>query len=390
MNCKKCHKEIPDGSPFCNWCGKKQVTQKRKVHQRANGTGSIQIDKRCKNYPYIVRSPATAAGAGRKYIGSYKTMIEAQAALDDYFRSIHSDMHNFTVEKLYSAWSAKHYETLTTSGAQGYKTAWKYLDTIAGRKIKELKTADYQLCIDKCAEKFSRSQCEKVKQLCSQLCKFAMQNDIIDKNYAEFVKLPKAEKKEKQIFTDDEIKKLWQHSDDERVKIILFMIYTGFRIGEIFKIRCDNVHVEENYIIGGSKTEAGTDRIVPIVIPQIQEFVRNWLYNSNKDYLIDGDKDNFRKRSFYPALSDCGIIPPPTIKKDKKGKEVLVYDTRLTPHCTRHTFATLSVNAGLAPENLQKIIGHSKFETTANIYVHEDVEKLKDDMQKLNDQLSTA
>ncbi|MFR8294834.1 MAG: hypothetical protein ACLVAU_11750 [Ruminococcus sp.] len=38
------------------------------------------------------------------------------------------------------------------------------------------------------------------------------------------------------------------------------MIYTGFRIGEVFTILKENVHLDEGYIIGGIKTEAGKDR----------------------------------------------------------------------------------------------------------------------------------
>lgn len=387
MNCKKCHKEIPDGSLYCNYCGKKQETTKRKSRRRPRGSGSIRYDKRCKNNPYIAYAPRSTSGSGGRYIGAYKNAQEAQAALDKYFNDTHINYDNITVSQAYEKWSEKHFEQLSTSGKQGYKTSWAYLDPITYRKIKELKTADYQLCIDLCAQKFSRAQCEKVKQLCSQLCKFAMENDIIDKNYAQFIKLPKAEiKKEKSIFTNEEIKILWEHSDDKRVQIILFMIYTGFRVGEIFNIEKQNVHLDKGYLIGGSKSEAGINRPVPI-IPSLVSFISHWLITSPGSYLLSGNKDNFRKREFYPVLSELGIIPPPIVKEktDKNGKiqKIYKYDTRLTPHSTRHTFATLSVNAGIAPENLQKIIGHAKFETTADIYVHEDIERLKTDMFKL-------
>ena len=40
------------------------------------------------------------------------------------------------------------------------------------------------------------------------------------------------------------------------------MIYTGMRIGELFGLRTENVH--ETYVIGGEKTKAGRNRIIPI------------------------------------------------------------------------------------------------------------------------------
>ena len=281
---------------------------------------------------------------------------------------------------MYEAWSKMHFEQLTKSGAQGYKTAYRYLDSLYTRKFREIKTVDFQRCIDECAEKYSRSQCEKVKQLCSQLCKFAMQNDIVDKNYAEFIKLPKKQKTEKKIFTKDELNLLWNNSDDTRVQLILIMCYTGFRIGEVCNILISNVNLTEKYVIAGEKTKAGIDRYVPIQ-SDILPFVRNLYFKAKGTKLIDMDVKTFRNNIFYSALADLGIIDQP-IKNDKTGKYEYK-NPRLTPHCTRHTFATLCVEAGIAPENLKKIIGHSKYETTADIYVHEHTDTLQADMTKL-------
>ena len=47
-----------------------------------------------------------------------------------------------------------------------------------------------------------------------------------------------------------------------------------------------------------------------------------------------------------------------------------------TPHATRHTYTYRAVKEGLAPEMLQKILGHANYSTTANIYTHIDAETL--------------
>ena len=42
MECRKCRREIPVGSVFCNLCGAKQtVTQRKKASRRGNGEGSV-------------------------------------------------------------------------------------------------------------------------------------------------------------------------------------------------------------------------------------------------------------------------------------------------------------------------------------------------------------
>ena len=50
--------------------------------------------------------------------------------------------------------------------------------------------------------------------------------------------------------------------------------------------------------------------------------------------------------------------------------------SRKTPHSTRHTYASRARRDGMPPELLQKILGHSDYTTTANIYVHTDVQEL--------------
>ena len=67
--------------------------------------------------------------------------------------------------------------------------------------------------------------------------------------------------------------------------------------------------------------------------------------------------NNFRRRDYYPLLDKLGI-------------------ERKTPHATRHTYASRARQSGMPPEILQKILGHADYSTTANIYVHTDVEEL--------------
>ena len=57
-------------------------------------------------------------------------------------------------------------------------------------------------------------------------------------NYAEFIKMPKFERKEKRIFSREEISALWEHTDDKNVQVILFMIYKKTVIILIILLLC--------------------------------------------------------------------------------------------------------------------------------------------------------
>lgn len=383
MNCKKCKKEIPEGAIWCCWCGRKQFKEPSKKRRRANGNGMIRKDNRCRN-PYHAYTPASESGQGQKYIGAYATYKEAETALAKYLAEIHPNISRDTVAQIYDRWSKVHFPTLTDSGIQGYKAAYKSIEDIHPVQMSEIKTVDFQRIIDGLiASGYSRSKCEKVRQLCSQLCKYAMQNDILDKNYAEFIRLQKIEKKEKQIFTNEDLQTLWEHMGDWRVQVILVMIYMGFRIGEIAAVKPADVFLDKGYIIGGEKTDAGRDRIVPFPegIPEIRGFIEQWLSEPKGETLLGCSAQSFRTYEFYPCLAELGLIEQGV--RNPKTRKLLFKNPRLTPHSTRHTFATLSTKAGLKPENLQKIIGHSSFETTADIYVHQDADVLKTDMSKI-------
>lgn len=49
----------------------------------------------------------------------------------------------------------------------------------------------------------------------------------------------------------------------------------------------------------------------------------------------------------------------------------------------RETLASLSSSAGVKPESLQRIIGHASYTTTADVYIHHDLEGLIEEMRKL-------
>lgn len=375
MLCKKCKKELPDGAVFCCFCGKKQTVTAAKHRKRAHGSGTIRKDTRYKN-PYIAIAPSTRNGAGRTYIGAYPDMKTAQAALEEYIKNGRPQLYGSTLADIYKLWSDIHYREIQKP--EGWRSIWKWYEPLYDMKMSELRTAHFQDIVNKAKTK---STADKLKSLAIMLCRYALENDIINKNYAEFVKIPKFEKKEKVIFTAEQIGTLWEHTDDKRVQVILAMIYMGFRLGEVVSLTAENVYLEEGYVVGGIKTKAGKNRVIPFPpnIPEIKDFFRQWTAECRTPTIIPANEKNFRDKWFYPVLIELGMLKAHLSGHDWKFDK----KSHLTPHSTRHTFASLSASAGMRPENLQKIIGHADYSTTADIYIHKDISELREEMSKL-------
>ena len=364
MICIKCRADIPDGSLYCNYCGKKQTTApKPRTHKRLSGSGTISRDKRYKNQ-WIAHAPATSHGIGRKYLGAYSTRAEAQAAIDDYLKRGRPDLYNATLDEIYGLWSALHYRGISLQQVRVYRSFWRRFEGLAGVKIADLRTADFQAVVDTAT---SASAASKIQSISSALCRYALENDIITKDYSQFVKMPHFEKREKKPFSKSDISKLWARSDDPNVQAVLVMIYTGFRIGEITTLKKSDIHLDGGYMVGGEKTDAGRNRVVPLPpnIPEISKFITAQLSRTDRERLYPMSTVKFRDDVFRAALETAGITE------------------KYTPHSTRHTFASLSAEAGMRPENLQKIIGHANFSTTADVYVHQDIETLRAEMSRL-------
>ena len=350
MECIKCKKEIPDGAPYCCWCGKKQEAQPRKALKRANGMGTVYRLQGRRTRPWVAAKGKTIIG----YFDKKTTALEALARLQG--RSI-DEIYNWTFKQVYEAWKGEHFRDIGVKGVESYERAYDVFEPLHDRKFRELRTADYQIVIDKYGDK-SHSLLSKFKQLATQMSQWGIRQELITTNFASFIKLPENVKKEKEIFSEEDIQKL-EADGSQTAKLALMMVYTGMRIGELFGLRTENVH--ETYVIGGEKTEAGRNRIIPIR-SEGRKYFAEFKERAKGELLISGYAGqkviaNFRKRDYYPLLERLGI-------------------SKKTPHATRHTFASWAVANNIKPELLQKMLGHADYSTTANIYEHFDIDQL--------------
>ena len=159
-------------------------------------------------------------------------------------------------------------------------------------------------------------------------------------------------------FEYDEIKILWDNLNVPFVDSILISIYTGMRPSEMLKIEIKNVFIEQRYMVGGIKTKAGIDRIIPIhndLVPIISNLLKR-----NKNFLIELNDKKIQYRRYLD------------IYKDILNKLNLDHK----PHDGRHTLATELDNQHANDLCVKIILGHAVDDITKGVYTHKKVNQL--------------
>ena len=322
-----------------------------------NGAGSIVcLDRTGKKRrkPYAVRI-TTGWKDGtqiRKYIGYYETQQAALIALAEYHNGgINLDFNNITVNELFDEWIKRiEKKKLSESVLRTHNMAKSRFGSLGKKRVKDIRSAHWQTWLDSIDLKPSSKG--KVRSTIQQMLDFAVNNDIVNKNYAKNLDIEGKIEPTGSIFTKEELDVLWDNADDKHVRQILIMVYTGMRIGEMLAIHKDHIYFKYGYIIGGLKTKAGRDRVIPLhdkIIPLVKAQLgdNDWLIQSNR-----GTAMTYQNASTYYEKTF-----------DRLGM-------KHKPHDCRKTAVSIMHSAGIPMEVIRVIIGHSGKGVTEKVYLY--------------------
>ena len=368
QKCVKCAAELPEGAMFCHICGKKQTATPRKNKKRANGTGSIAKLSGKRSKPWIVRKNDIV-------IGTYASYKDAQAALDGLADVNVTEKYNLTFEQVFKLWFTEYTRGDPKPEKSDYAMAFKQCGEICEILFRKLRRSDFQSVIIRLEEEGkSKSTCQKVILLFRQLSNWAIDEGLIQANYALKVSTIAQQLSVREVFKDAQIRAI-QASNLPAKTIALILLGCGCRPNELFKVH--TVSCFDDYFIGGSKTAAGKNRPIMISGVGLEAYrqLRSKAIAEGCIRLIDAYEGNrvaanFTKRDFADLMEEIGC----------KG---------MTPYCCRHTFITNAVRAGVDQKMLQRMVGHVDDQTTEG-YTHLEIQDLRSEVAKISTSLTVC
>lgn len=356
--CRKCRAALPDGAKFCPACGVKQAEPAHKPKARGNGQGAVwQLPNKSwiaqKTIGYTVDD---AGKTHRKTVSrsGFKTKREAMEALSS-LTAVPKERAE-TFGDLYDRWFPTHRAGKSTMDC--YKSAYKYYKSIENMPFVEITIDDLQDCVDECP-KGKRTR-ENMKALAGLLYKYAIPRNLAALNMGQYLIVGGGDTAHRNALPDDALKALEEGVGTvPYADYVLCQCYLGFRPSEFLALDAKNYNRKERAFVGGSKTDAGRDRVVT-VSPKIQPIINRLLRSKIAGPVFCG-KDGRQmsietyRALFYQAIEGCGIDNP---VEEING----VTRRKYTPHSCRHTFATLMKRVDGTDKDKLELMGHTSTE----------------------------
>lgn len=345
---------------------------KKKRMRLPPGLGSVHHinDGKNRRKPYRARVlshvefNAETGKATQKYItiGYFEEEVDAIEALINYRKDPYTlEAATCTFEDVFQMWKAKKYPEVSMSGQRGYDAAYKNSAPLHKLKMRDIRASHMEDIMQ--TTEFGHQSQVKMKSLWGQIFKYALEHDIIQKNYADFVKVrDEATGTNKTAIPKEDREKIWKAIDagDLDAEIAMIYLYTGMRASELLEIKKENVDLSTRIMVGGLKTDAGKDRRIPIhksILPFVER-----LMQTDGEYLVMRYDKGAPEKMSYARFSQYHWIP----LMERLGMK------DYTLHYGRHTCATMLREAKVEEDLRKLILGHANGDITDRYTHHPD------------------
>jgi len=368
--------------------------------KRGNGAGSIYHRKSDNKW---VGSITLEDGKRKVFYG--KTQKEVQDKVNDALyeqqRGTLVTAPNETLKDFLTRWL----EEVCTPPNKRVSTYVKYKKTLEAYIIPAIGRIPLQkleplqvkrLCNNQLKRGLSPKMVIEIHGLLHKALDDAVKWGLVGRNVCDLVERPRLEEKEKPLLTKEQSLVLLESVKQHRLGVILLVVITtGMRRGELLALRWSDVDLEKGtllvnktvdyiphygYVENGAKTKAGkrTIGLAAFVVEILKAHKKKqqelkakvgtkWVEKNLVFSGLTGDyfSPNYLLRLFKKVLADAGL-------------------PHMRFHDLRHSAATILLAMGIHPKVVQELLGHSSFLITMNLYGHVFPSMLDEVVEKWN------
>ena len=240
------------------------------------------------------------------------------------------------------------------------KTILYYISTIEmmlnkiNKNIIEIETEDLRTYLSdyQMNNNSSKVTIDNIRRILSSFFSWLEDENYIIKSPVRRIKKVKAPSIIKETYTDEELEIMRDNVGTVRdLALIDVLASTGMRVGELVKLNIEDVNFTERECIVLGK---GNKERVVYFDARTKIHLKNYLDNRK-----DNNKALFISlKAPYGRLSIGGV----ELRLRKIGKQLGI--KKVHPHKFRRTLATIAIDKGMPIEQVQKLLGHEKIDTT--------------------------
>lgn len=232
----------------------------------------------------------------------------------------------------------------------------------------EIKHYDVLTWLAKQQQSITLITCENYRSYLSAFYRWLFVEELIDKNPMDKIKPIHFDKGVKKEFSEVEIDKLRSSCKTLRDRALFeFLLSSGVRVSEASNMNISDINFNDMSVIvrGGKGNKSRRTYINQLCASHLQNYLNS--RNDNLDCLFITRNKTRLSRSM--------------IEKNirKIGNKANVNNVH--PHRCRRTFATMLIKKGMDIHSIQKLMGHSKIDTTVD-YLSINDDRLKNEYNR--------
>lgn len=381
--CPECSLQISDKAYSCPHCGfpiRKEARRSSKKMKLPNGFGQISFIKGSLRKPYRAMITTGHNEKGRpiakllKPQAYFETYNKAYEALVNHNKNPYNIMQDLTLYEMYCKWMDDTCNERNDRTNNYYDLGWTYISKYGEMKFTDIKIPNIRAMMTN--EALPKSAAAVIKNLMNQIYDYAVEHEVVTVNLSRQTKVKGATNRtptqHHMTFTEDEVASLWKNFSEYFTRGILVQCYTGLRPGELCSIRMENIFLDQNYFIAGFKTEAGTNRMIPIHPGIKQIFTELYEYSKerNGEYLMLNKKDTQLKPLIYREYF-VEICRQLGLSDEHKC------------HDPRKFFVTEAKKYQLDEYAIKRIVGHAITDLTESVYTERGINWLYSEICKI-------